>query len=73
MTSTLPSPKRIIVLVLIGVALFGLGSAGTIITLGVLADREAYAQASAQDAATLWMDMTDRFERVALADRKSVV
>jgi hypothetical protein len=68
MTSSLPSPKRIILLILAAVAVFGLGSAGTFIALGILADREAYGEAEGQDAATTWMVMADRFEHVALAD-----
>lgn len=68
MTSSLPSPRRILLLILITVAICALGAAGTYVGLGMLADREAYARAEAEDAATMWMDMTDRFERVAMAD-----
>ncbi|MGD8278743.1 MAG: hypothetical protein PVH00_11980 [Gemmatimonadota bacterium] len=68
MTSSLPSPKRVIMLVLGTVTVACLGAAGAFVALGVLADREAYEAAQAEDAATLWMDMTDRFEHVAMAD-----
>jgi hypothetical protein len=68
MTSRLPSLKRVVALILLTVAVAGLAGAGTLVALGILTDREAYAAAEAEDAATLWMSLTDRFENVALAD-----
>jgi hypothetical protein len=55
-------------LIIFAAGLFGLGSAGTWIALGIRADRAALAVARAQDAAAVWMEATDRFERTALAD-----
>lgn len=68
MSSRLPSLKRFFLLIVLAAAVFGFGSAATWIAFGILADREALAVAEAQDAAALWMEATDRFERTTLAD-----
>lgn len=66
--SSLPSPGRVLLLALLAVALFGLGSAATFIALGIRADRTRLAAVEEKDASELLMDFSHRFERVALAD-----
>lgn len=68
MRASLPSPGRFFLLTLIAFAIFGLGSASTLVTFGLLDDRRALAAAQTADAAAMWMTAADQFETIALAD-----